>query len=339
MLAYLLAPSFQCVNVNGKPLTGGYIQSFLTGTVTQAITDSDFSGTQNASQVTLDSKGMATIIADSYAARDVYCYNASGVLQWSRQNVKPGSGGGSSQTLIFDPTPTEGSFNPVYSNGIYAAIKNEATARAAADASLQNFVLQNTSDNQKTWYLDPVNGLDTNSGLSRSAPKKTGDAVVIACKTAGKTADRLVVMAGTGVGTDAVTFTAANWADATFPFFDVVFESDYTECIWNEVGFYSLFKVVGGVHTFNSCTSNGEIIVKAKESIVNGGAWFGLNNFDIEYYMTVDGMTSVGEIDIQSPVLEIPTTFMIRGRAKIQVSELCGAGSFQSYDNSISNLD
>ena len=55
MLAYLLAPSFQCVNVNGKPLTGGYIQSFLTGTATQAITYSDFSGTQNASQVTLDS--------------------------------------------------------------------------------------------------------------------------------------------------------------------------------------------------------------------------------------------------------------------------------------------
>src|SRR5574344_1796794 len=191
------------------------------------------------------------------------------------------------------------------------------------------------SDNQNTWYLDPVNGRDANSGLSRSAPKKTGDAVVIACKAAGKSTDRLVVMAGTG----AVTFTAANWADATFPVFDVVLESDYTECIWNEVGFYSLFKVVGGVHTFNYCTSGGEIIVKAKESIVNGGAWFGLNNFDIEYYMTVDGMTSVGEIDIQSPVLEIPTTFMIRGRAKIQVSELCGAGSFQSYDNSISNLD
>ena len=258
MLAYLLAPSFQCVNVNGKPLTGGYIQSFLTGTVTQAITYSDFSGTQNASRVTLDSKGMATIIADSSAALDVYCYNASGVLQWSRQNVKPGSRGGSSQTLIFDPMPTEGSFNPAYSNGIYAAIKNEASARASADASLQNFVLQNTSDNQKTWYLDTVNGLDTNSGLSRSAPKKTGDAVVIACKAAGKTADRLVVMAGTGT----VTFNVANWADATFPFFDVVLETAYTECIWNEVEFYSLFKVVGGVHTFNSCTAGGIIIVK-----------------------------------------------------------------------------
>src|SRR5574344_2497846 len=78
------------------------------------------------------------------------------------------------------------------------------------------------SDNQNTWYLDPVNGLDTNSGLSRSAPKKTGDAVVIACKAAGKSTDRLVVMAGTDVGTDVVTFNAANWADAIFPFIDVV---------------------------------------------------------------------------------------------------------------------
>src|SRR5574344_1388711 len=176
------------------------------------------------------------------------------------------------------------------------------------------------SDNQNTWYLDPVNGRDANSGLSRSAPKKTGDAVVIACKAAGKSTDRLVVMAGTGT----VTFTAANWADATFPFFDVVFETAYTECIWNEVETGSIFKVVGGVHTFNSCTSGGEIIVKAKNSTVNGGTWSGLVNFDIEYRMTVNRMTSAGELDIQSPVLEISTTFMIVGRAKIQVGALGG---------------
>src|SRR5574344_704611 len=339
MLAYLLAPSFQCVNVNGKPLTGGYIQSFLTGTVTQAITYSDFSGTQNASQVTLDSKGMATIIADSYAALDVYCYNASGVLQWSRQNVKPGSGGGSSQTLIFDPTPTEGSFNPVYSNGIYAAIKNEATARAAADASLQNFVLQNTSDNQKTWYLDAVNGLDTNSGLSRSAPKKTGDAVVIACKTAGKTADRLVVMAGTGVGTDVVTFNAANWANAIFPFLDVVVETAYTQCTWNGITGCGIFKVVGGVHTFNTCTYNGESSVKADDCIVNGGTWSGLMNFDIEAYMTVNGMTSAGLLCIQTPGLEIQSNFAIQDTAKIQADKLFGTGNFGSYVDSEVHLE
>src|SRR5574344_108384 len=191
------------------------------------------------------------------------------------------------------------------------------------------------SDNQKTWYLDAVNGLDTNSGLSRSAPKKTGDAVVIACKAAGKSTDRLVVMAGTGT----VTFTAANWADATFPFFDVVFETAYTECTWNEIETGSIFKVVGGVHTFNSCTSGGEIIVKAKKSTVNGGNWAGLINFDIESYMTVNGMTSNGDLCIQAPRLEIPTTFMIKGYAKIQVNELWGAGSVQSYSNSTVYLD
>src|SRR5574344_2117903 len=187
----------------------------------------------------------------------------------------------------------------------------------------------------ETWYLDTTNGLDTNSGLSRSAPKKTGDAVVIACKTAGKSTGRLVVMAGT----DSVTFTAANWADATFPFFDVVFETAYTECIWNEIETGSIFKVVGGVHTFNSCTSGGEIVVKAKNSTVNGGTWSGLVNFDIEYRMTVNRMTSAGELDIQSPVLEISTTFMIVGRAKIQVGALGGAGSFQSYSDYAVYLD
>src|SRR5574344_187295 len=185
------------------------------------------------------------------------------------------------------------------------------------------------SDNQNTWYLDPVNGLDTNSGLSRSAPKKTGDAVVIACKTAGKTADRLVVMAGTGT----VTFTAENWADATFPFFDVVFETAYTQCTWNGITGGGIFKVVGGVHTFNSCTSNGEIIVKAKTCFVNGGFWFGLINFDIESHMTVNGMSISGELDIQSPTLGITTDFMIGGIAKIQVDELGGAGSFRNYSN------
>ena len=146
MLAYLLAPSFLCVDVNGKPLTGGYIQCLLTGTATQAITYSDFAGTQNANHVSLDAKGMAVIIADSSTALDVYCYNASGVLQWSRLNVTAGAGGGSSQTLIFDPMPTQGSNNPVYSDGIYQADQNEATARAAADTLLQNQITQAEED-------------------------------------------------------------------------------------------------------------------------------------------------------------------------------------------------
>lgn len=193
------------------------------------------------------------------------------------------------------------------------------------------------SDNQNTWYLDPVNGLDTNSGMSRSAPKKTGDAVVIACKTAGKTAGRLVVMAGTGT----VTFTAANWADAAFPFSDVVFETAYTECTWNGINGITggIFKVVGGEHTFKSCTCGGQVSVKADYCIVNGGNWTGIMNFDMESYITVKGMSSGGELCIQTPILEIQSKFAINGTAKIQADELYGAGNFVSSANSEVHLD
>ena len=142
-------------------------------------------------------------------------------------------------------------------------------------------------DNQNTWYLDTVKGLDTNSGMSRSAPKKTGDAVVIACKTAGKTMGRLVVMSGTAFSM--VTFNAGNWVDATFPFIDVVVESTFTQCTWNRFTGCGIFNVVGGIHTFNSCTCNGNSSVKANYCIVNGGTWLGTMNFDIESYMTVMG--------------------------------------------------
>src|SRR5574344_649832 len=191
----------------------------------------------------------------------------------------------------------------------------------------------------ETWYLDPVNGLDTNSGLSRSAPKKTGDAVVLACKTAGKTAGRLVVMAGTGVGPDVVTFNAANWANATFPFIDVVVETAYTQCFWNGITGCGIFKVVGGVHTFNTCTYNGVSSVKADYCTVNGGTWLGTMNFDIESYMTVNGMTSVGLLCIQTPGLEIQSNFAIKGTAKIQADKLFGTGNFGSCDDSEVHLE
>src|SRR5574344_1440520 len=187
----------------------------------------------------------------------------------------------------------------------------------------------------ETWYLDAVNGLDTNSGLSRSAPKTTGDAVVIACIEAGKSPGRLVVMAGT----DAVTFNAANWAGALFPFFDVVFETAYTQCTWNGITGCGILKVVGGMHTFNTCTYNGESSVKADDCIVNGGTWSGLMNFDIEAYMTVNGMTSAGLLCIQTPGLEIQSNFAIQGTAKIQADKLFGTGNFGSYVDSEVHLE
>lgn len=95
-LAYLLDPSFQTLDENGRPLVGGYIEVYYHNTSVKYVTKADFEGTNNPFKVPLNSKGMAVIIASDSNAYDVFCYDAFGTLFWSRQNVSTigGSGGG-----------------------------------------------------------------------------------------------------------------------------------------------------------------------------------------------------------------------------------------------------
>lgn len=87
MLNYLLQPNFQFVDINGKPLVGGWIEVFLHNTTTPYITKADFEGTDNPFKVVLDSKGMAVVIADDANAYDVLVYGKDGGLFWSASNV------------------------------------------------------------------------------------------------------------------------------------------------------------------------------------------------------------------------------------------------------------
>ena len=93
-LAYLLDPSFQTLNENGRPLVGGHIEVYYHNTSTKYVTKCDFEGTNNPFKVPLNSKGMAVIIASDSNAYDVFCYDAFGTLFWSRQNVNTIGGGG-----------------------------------------------------------------------------------------------------------------------------------------------------------------------------------------------------------------------------------------------------
>lgn len=95
-LAYLLDPSFQTLDENGRPLVGGHIEVYRHNTSVKYVTKADFEGTDNPFKVPLNSKGMAVIIADDSNAYDVFCYDRFGALYWSRQNVNTigGSGGG-----------------------------------------------------------------------------------------------------------------------------------------------------------------------------------------------------------------------------------------------------
>jgi len=93
-LAYLLDPSFQFVNENGRPLVGGKISVYYHNSHLPYVTKADFDGTNNPFEVPLNSKGMAVIIADDSNAYDVFCNDALGTLFWSRENVTIGAGGG-----------------------------------------------------------------------------------------------------------------------------------------------------------------------------------------------------------------------------------------------------
>lgn len=115
---YLLAPSFQFVNINGRPLVGGHIEVFIHNTDTKYITKADFDGTDNPFKVPLNSKGMAVIIASGDFSYDVFCYDRLGSPFWSGRNVtigyeEGGGGGGDCKVEIFNctepywPNPTE----------------------------------------------------------------------------------------------------------------------------------------------------------------------------------------------------------------------------------------
>lgn len=86
-LGYLIAPAFQFVQFDGRPLSGGKVVVFKHNTTEQYITFCDFDGTENPPEVPLDSKGSAIIIASSDYTYDVIVYNSFGGQFMSRQNV------------------------------------------------------------------------------------------------------------------------------------------------------------------------------------------------------------------------------------------------------------
>lgn len=87
--AYLLAPTFQCVNTSGKPLTEGYIEVYIHGTRNKYYCAKDFDGTLHPFQIPLDSLGANIVLAQPLYSYDVYVYNKYNSLQMSRYNVKP----------------------------------------------------------------------------------------------------------------------------------------------------------------------------------------------------------------------------------------------------------
>lgn len=98
-LAYLIDPTFEIVNTEGRPLTGGWIEVYLHGTRTKYYCYSDWNGSLHPFKIPLDSLGANIILASPAHSYDVYIYNKYGTLVMSRYNVVPATGDG---TVIKD---------------------------------------------------------------------------------------------------------------------------------------------------------------------------------------------------------------------------------------------
>ena len=107
-LNYLIDPFEQFMNLNGKPLVGGYITLYLAGTDEKYISYQNFDYTQNPFKVPINSDGRVTILVDVSQSYDAYVYSSNGNLVVSRLNLScPGGvAGGGLREVIHDETMT-----------------------------------------------------------------------------------------------------------------------------------------------------------------------------------------------------------------------------------------
>lgn len=92
--AYLLGPTFQIENTEGRPLTGGWMEVYIHGTRNKYYCASDFDGTLHSFKIQLDSLGSNVVLASPVHSYDIYVYNKFGSLVMSRYNVIPTTGEG-----------------------------------------------------------------------------------------------------------------------------------------------------------------------------------------------------------------------------------------------------
>lgn len=108
--AYLLGPTFQIENTEGRPLTGGWMEVYIHGTRNKYYCASDFDGTLHPFKIQLDSLGSNVVLASPVHSYDIYVYNKFGSLVMSRYNVIPTTGEG---TYIGDIVNIESPDNTV----------------------------------------------------------------------------------------------------------------------------------------------------------------------------------------------------------------------------------
>lgn len=99
--AYIIPPSAQFNDEDGKPYSAGFVEFYKHGTSERYITYADWSGSFNPFRIPLNSQGRAVAIVPKDVFLDMYVYNFIGNLAYSRLNVNYiGEGGFTTDNLV-----------------------------------------------------------------------------------------------------------------------------------------------------------------------------------------------------------------------------------------------
>lgn len=102
---------FRQFDLNGLPLAGGKLYSYVAGSLDPQDTYTDATGsTVNENPVILDSSGYADVFLDDTQSYYIELYDANDVLQWSEDNISTGVDGGEGDAVL---TTTDQEINGV----------------------------------------------------------------------------------------------------------------------------------------------------------------------------------------------------------------------------------
>lgn len=89
--------------IDGTPLAGGKLYSYIAGSTTPTPTYKDASGTtQNTNAIVLDARGECDLWLDVTIAYKFKLYDSTGAFIWSEDNITASSGGGSGGTVSWN---------------------------------------------------------------------------------------------------------------------------------------------------------------------------------------------------------------------------------------------
>jgi len=77
----------QFLDINGQPLSGGYVEIYEAGTTTPYISFQNFDGTPNPFRIQLTTGARTVAIGKNSKRYDIYVYNQFGNLEYSRLNI------------------------------------------------------------------------------------------------------------------------------------------------------------------------------------------------------------------------------------------------------------